>query len=296
VKIIVTGSAGMLGRDLMERLAGAHFTAVGLTSAELDITRATEVSACMVDTHPDLVINCAAYTDVDKAESEPSRAFMVNRDGAANLADACKYKNIPLIHVSTDYVFNGKGERPYQETDGANPVNVYGRSKWEGEEAVRRRLRRHLIVRTAWLFGVHGKNFVKTILRLARERDELRVVADQYGCPTWTGDLADGLVEMVRLIYQRADRVEWGTYHFCGAGQTSWHGFAQAIIREGNKREQLKVKSILPITTLDYPTPAARPLRSVLDCRKLSENFRIAPPGWQHGLARMMIQLYAPAV
>jgi dTDP-4-dehydrorhamnose reductase len=197
-----------------------------------------------------------------------------------------------MIHLSTDYVFDGTARHPYREDDTANPLSVYGQSKWEGEEAVRSLLGEHLIIRTAWLFGVHGQNFVKTILRLARERDEVRVVADQYGSPTWTADLADALVEMTRLILISPHDIPWGTYHFCGAGQTTWHAFAQAILDEGGARETLRASRIIPISTADYPTVAARPSWSVLDCGKLLATFGIAPLPWRDGLAKLMEALY----
>jgi dTDP-4-dehydrorhamnose reductase len=178
------------------------------------------VFAGLREAKPDLVINCAAYTAVDRAENESDQAFAVNRDGAAHLARACNTLRVPLIHISTDYVFDGQADRPYREDDATRPLGVYGLSKWQGEEAVRRHLTEHLIVRTAWLFGVHGHNFVKTILRLAREREELSVVADQHGCPTWTGDLAEALVTMalpccwqptwdLSLLRCRANHLAW---------------------------------------------------------------------------------------
>lgn len=293
MKIVVIGNRGMLGQDLMVRLKQTEHETVGLDIPEIDITKPAETSSRLKDLTPGLIVNCAAYTAVDKAESEADLAFLVNRDGAANLANACKSLGIPLIHISTDYVFDGKSRRPYREDDPVTPLGVYGQSKWEGEQAVRSILTDHLIIRTAWLFGVNGHNFVKTMLRLAAEKEEIRVVADQFGCPTWAGDLADGLVTIVNQIAGSSDRIKWGTYHLCGKGQTTWHGFAQAIVDEGKQREPFKLKKVIPITTADYPTPAARPAWSVLDCHKIEEKFQVVPCTWQQGLAEMMVELYS---
>lgn len=276
----------------MARLNLTEHQAIGMGLPELDITRPEELSAALKSCSPDLVINCAAYTEVDKAETEAALAFLVNRDGAANLADACKERDIPLIHISTDYVFDGQSRLPYKEADPVNPLGVYGRSKWAGEEAVRSSLPEHLIIRTAWLFGVHGHSFVGTILRLAREKEEIKVVADQFGCPTWTGDLADGLVKIAETVASGKNRVEWGTYHFCGKGKVSWHGFARAVIDEGRRREALKVREILPIDTAEYPAAAARPAWSVLDCSKVETNFNLLCRDWRQGLKEMMLELY----
>ena len=293
MKILVIGNKGMLGQDLMIRLKQSRHVAIGLDIPDIDITKEQEVLSSCGNLAPELIINCAAYTAVDKAETESDSAFSVNRDGAANLANASKSLGIPLIHISTDYVFDGKSRRPYREDDPANPLGAYGQSKWEGEQAVRSILASHLIIRTAWLYGVNGHNFVKTILRLAAEKEEIRVVADQFGCPTWTGDLADGLITIVNQIAANTGQISWGTYHFCGKGEATWHDFAQAIVDEGKQREHFKVNKIIPITTSDYPTPAARPAWSVLDCRKMEENFQVVPIDWRQGLARMMTELYA---
>ncbi|MDY0039250.1 MAG: dTDP-4-dehydrorhamnose reductase [Desulforhabdus sp.] len=293
MKVVVIGHKGMLGQDLMIRLEKARHEAIGLDIPDIDIAREGEAISCCRASKPDLIINCAAYTAVDKAEAEADLAFLVNREGVANLAKACKSQKIPLIHISTDYVFDGKSIHPYREDDPVNPLGVYGRSKWEGEQAVRSILDRHVIVRTAWLFGIHGHNFVKTILRLARENETIRVVADQFGCPTWTYDLADGLVRIAEHIADAGNKEPWGTYHFCGKGRTSWHGFAEAIVDEARQREQLKVRDVIPITTADYPTPAVRPAWSVLDCHKIEEAFGIVPSNWRDVLSAMMLELHS---
>lgn len=286
--VLVLGHRGMLGRDLLARLQSSGRPAIGLDVEEIDITQAQDVRSIIEDHHPALVINCAAYTAVDRAESEPDLAFAVNRDGPGNLADVCHDPGIPLIHISTDYVFDGKADRPYRETDAVNPINVYGRSKWEGEQVVRTRLARHLIVRTAWLYGVHGQNFVKTILKLARDREELRVVADQYGGPTWTGDMSDALVAMTSQVLTDSGSIQWGTYHYCNAGATTWYDLARLIVEEARQNELLKVNRVVPISSAEYPLPTPRPAYSVLDCTKIKRVFGITPRPWAIALADML--------
>ena len=292
MKIIVTGHKGMLGRDLMPRLEEAGFSLKGLDIEDMDITRSGDILPRFESFKPDLVINCAAYTAVDKAESEAELAFSVNKKGPANLSRACKTTRIPFIHISTDYVFNGNAKRPYREDDPISPLGVYGRSKWEGEEAVRSLLEQHIIIRTSWLYGVHGQNFVKTILGLAEEKEEIRVVDDQKGCPTWTGDLADALVSIVQRIDKGSNEVSWGTYHFCGSGIASWYAFAIAIVKEASRRSSLKVSRILPIPTSDYPTPAKRPMWSVMDCSKIKDTFDINPKKWEKSIRIVIEKLF----
>jgi len=224
---------------------------------------------------------------VDKAESEQDAAFAVNQDGPAHLAALCHERGIPLIHVSTDYVFDGTKRGLYRETDSVSPMGVYGRSKAKGERAVRERLNEHLIIRTAWLYGIHGNNFVKTMLRLGREREAVRVVADQYGCPTNAADLAEAILDIASQIHEGRD-IPWGTYHYCGRGVTTWHGFADAIFSEAKKHDSLMVKTVAPITTEEYPTPAKRPANSALDCSLIAEHFGIRTRPWQESLARMI--------
>jgi dTDP-4-dehydrorhamnose reductase len=235
-----------------------------------------------------LVVNCAAHTAVDRAESEPELALAVNRDGPAHLAAACGKARIPLIHISTDYVFDGTKQEPYRETDPVSPLGVYGRTKAEGEGEVRSRLREHIILRTSWVYGIHGHNFVKTMLRLGQERRVLRVVNDQRGCPTNAADLA----EIILAIAGQCDRNPWGTYHYSGKGETTWHGFAEAIIAEARKYTSLLVERLEPIPSAQYPTPAKRPANSVLDCSLFTSTFGIEPQPWRESLARMMGEMF----
>lgn len=292
MNILVAGNKGMLGRDLAARLVVAGYTVKGVDINEVDITEFEDVMKCFKTFGPDAVVNCAAYTGVDMAESDFKLAYAANRDGPENLAKACRELHLPLIHISTDYVFDGDSGVSYREEDGVNPIGVYGCSKWEGESRVRENLKEHIIIRTSWLYGVFGNNFVKTILRLARERDEIRIVSDQTGCPTWTGELSRAILEIVKQIGNDKEKIQWGTYHCCGQGKTTWYEFACRIVEEGRKRESLKVSRIVPIKTEEYPTPARRPAWSVLDCSKIRETFCVELNAWELGLGRMMEEVY----
>ena len=236
------------------------------------------------------MINAAAYTAVDRAEEERERAFAVNCDGAANLATACLKENVPLIHLSTDYVFNGNANRPYSETDCVSPLGAYGESKAAGEREVRKILSRHIIVRTAWLCGLHGGNFVKTMLRLGKSQKEVRVVADQYGCPTFAFDLADALLKiLIRLGKDPHPR--WGVYHYCGAGITTWYEFAVEIFRLARRYDDYPAR-LSPISTEDFPTPAQRPFYSVLECTRIQSEFGVQIHPWRERLAEMLDRLF----
>ena len=237
------------------------------------------------------MINAAAYTAVDRAESEPAQAYAVNRDGSANLADFCEQAATPLIYVSTDYVFDGSKAGPYTDDDPVAPLGVYGQSKEAGETEVRRRIQEHLIIRTAWLYGVHGHNFVKTMLRFGKERKTMRVVDDQTGCPTAAADLADAILLITDRI-PSMKKIPWGTYHYCGGGSTTWHGFAKAIFKIAEKYEALSVREVIPITSDEFPTPVKRPTNSVLDCSKIERNFGICPRPWVESLTEMIDAVY----
>ena len=288
-RILVTGATGQLGSELLRHAPRFAVSAEGLNSRQLDITDARAVRKAVLESEAVVVVNAAAYTAVDKAESEEARAFAVNRDGTANLAAACAEADIPFIHVSTDYVFDGSKASPYTEMDPVHPVSVYGSSKEAGEQALRDTWPRHIILRTAWVYSVFGNNFVKTMLRLARERDSLRVVADQRGCPTAAGDIAEAILSVVQRIKIGAE-VEWGTYHYCGAGSTTWHGFAEAIVQMAAPALGRKVP-VTPITTADYPTPAKRPTNSVLDCSKIHDLLGIQPRPWRESLQEVVAEL-----
>jgi dTDP-4-dehydrorhamnose reductase len=285
---VVLGAAGQLGRALCATRLDEGQPIIGLTHADLDVTDREAVIATLTARRPDLVINAAAYTAVDRAESESASAFAVNRDGAANIAESCASLDVPMIHVSTDYVFDGSKIGAYREEDEPVPLSVYGLSKAEGEQLVRERNNRCAIIRTSWLFGVDGDNFVKTIVKLARERDELRVVADQRGCPTPAADLADAIFALGRAML--AERALSGIFHFAGAEPTSWHAFAEAVVQKVAPRLARRPR-LVPIATEDYPTPARRPLNSVLNCGKLAR-LGIRQRSWRPGLGTVIDAMF----
>jgi dTDP-4-dehydrorhamnose reductase len=269
--ILVTGARGMLGTDLCEVLSGRGLPFIATDIEELELADRAAVSRFVEEHRPRAVINCAAYTAVDQAESEPEIAFRVNRDGARNLAEAVRSTSGDLVHVSTDYVFDGRKAGPYTEEDPTNPLGVYGKSKLAGEEAIRATCPRHCIIRTAWLYGVHGKSFPRTMLELKQAGRPLRVVTDQMGSPTYTSHLAVILVEA-------AERRIRGTYHAVGAGQCSWYEFACEVISAAGM-----VPDIEPVTTADFPRPAPRPANSVLSTEKLESTLGVKLPRWQDG-------------
>lgn len=289
MRILIIGAKGQVGWELTRRAPTFGHEALAWDVEELDITSAVAVDRELTASGVDVVINAAAYTAVDKAEQEPALAFAVNRDGPAHLAAACARLQIPLLHISTDYVYDGAKSCPYVEDDPTQPLGVYGASKLAGDAAVQQLLPQHLILRVSWVFGIHGHNFVKTILRLAREREELRVVADQWGCPTFAGDIADTLLELAGRIPEIDACAAWGVYHYCGEPATTWHGFASTIVELARAREALPVRTVTAITTADYPLPSARPVNSVLDCAKLAARFGIQPRRWRDSLESLLI-------
>ncbi len=291
MKIIIVGAHGQLGRELLHRSRSLGWDPVPLDLPQFDITDRAQVKNAVEQTDAALVINAAAYTAVDRAETEPDIAFAVNRDGPSYLAEICAAEEIPLVHISTDYVFDGNKKGAYVETDPVCPLGIYGKSKAAGEGRIREILPRHIIVRTAWLYGVHGHNFVKTMIRLAEEREQLKVVMDQHGCPTYAGDLADALLNIVDQLRDR-EELPWGTYHYGGRGETTWHGFASRIISSAGRHKTLKVKAVEPVPTSAYPTPARRPVNSILDCSLVESRFGVCNRPWQEGLEDMIACLF----
>ncbi|ASG23815.1 dTDP-4-dehydrorhamnose reductase [Nitrospirillum viridazoti] len=283
IRVLLLGGAGQVGLAF-QRAAPANWQVSAPGREALDIANADAVLGAV--SAADLVVNCAAYTAVDKAESEVDAAYAANRDGPAALARACAARGTPLLHLSTDYVFDGTKVGPYVETDPVGPVSVYGASKEAGEEAVRATLPAHVILRTAWVYGPDRANFLRTMLRLGAEREELRVVADQHGCPTAAADIADALVAVGNRILD-GQRDGFGTYHLCGTGATTWHGFAAEIFAQAQVRGA-RVPRLVAIGTADYPTPAKRPANSVLDCALLEQVFGWRAPAWQDSLARSL--------
>ena len=280
--IAVFGANGQLGRELMAMCAARGIPATGFFRTDADIADFAQVKAALLRVKPRLVVNTAAFTAVDKAESEVEAAEAGNIAGPENLARAAAELGLPIVHFSTDYVFDGNKAGAYVESDAIAPIGVYARTKAEGEARVRAANAHHIIVRTAWVYGQYGANFLKTMLRLAGERNELRVVADQRGCPTATADLAEAVLAVDRSL--QAGAKPWGTYHFASSEVTNWHGFASAIVAAQAPLTG-KHPKVTAITTADYPTPAPRPAYSVLDNCKLRDTFGIALPDWRTGLA-----------
>ena len=293
MKILVVGGQGMLGQELMACFPATEFTVVNYGLPELDITNEKSVHHVVDSVHPDIVINAAAFTAVDLAETEIDLAYAVNRDGPKHLGLSCRRMGVPLIHISTDYVFDGKSGRPYREQDPPSPLGIYGKSKWAGEEAIRQCHDKHIIIRTAWLYSIYGNNFVKTILRLASQQTELRVVNDQFGSPTSAKDLARAIQNICVNLGVGGTRDEWGDYHYCGAGETTWFEFARFLIEEGKEFAPLRVQRILPLSTAEYPTPAKRPQYSVLDCAKIQKVFGVLTNHWETSVRNCIKELYA---
>jgi dTDP-4-dehydrorhamnose reductase len=287
--ILVTGGSGQLATALAVQ-GGDRIQVVGRPGFDFD--RPETIAAAVHAADPWLVVNAAAYTAVDAAEADEAAAFRANRDGPGELARLCAEAAIPLIHVSTDYVYDGDKPTPYVETDPTSPHGVYGASKLAGEAAVLGSGARAIILRTAWVYAATGRNFVLTMLTLARTRDALRVVADQHGCPTAAADLAAAILAIVARI----DADGWndryaGVVHAAGSGETTWHGLAQAVFEEAS-RHGAKVPTVEAITTADYPTPARRPANSRLDCTRLEAVFGVRMPHWRDSLARTVGEIF----
>ncbi len=285
MKILITGAGGQLGHEtrLLLQKKGVHV--IGIGRKDVDFSQPEQVAAYIASQRADWVINCAAYTQVDKAEDDAELAFRVNRDAAKAVAEGVQSYAGRLLHISTDFIFDGNRSHPYCEQDSANPLGVYGQSKWEGEQAVWKILPDATILRTAWVYGVHGNNFIKTILRLACEREELGIIDEQVGSPSWTFDISQA---MYALIEKECS----GIYHFTNEGVASWYDFALTAINEAKLLGfKLKIKRIKPIPARAYPTPAARPSYSVLSKEKIRAVLDYDIPHWQTSLGTMLQQL-----
>lgn len=289
-RLLIVGCRGQVGSCLCVQAEGLGWRVAAVDRNELDITDPEAVLKLVTEWQPRVIINAAAHTAVDKAETDREASYAVNRDGPAYLAAAAVRVGAILLHISTDYVFAGDQDGLYSESDPVAPQGVYGASKLAGEVAVSAACPQHLILRTAWVFGEQGNNFVKTMLRLGAQREEMGVVADQFGGPTYAADIAAALLEMARQALVPGFK-GWGLYHFSGEPHVSWFEFAQAIFAQAAHQGVLpKVPHVRPITTADYPTPARRPANSRLDCRKIQHVFGIQPSHWQQAL--LQIQAY----
>lgn len=274
IKILITGAKGQLGQSLRQSLKNKDFEVVYTGSEELDITDAKKINALLEKGQFTYCINAAAYTDVDGAESDKASAFLINAESVKYLAKACLATDCILIHISTDFVFDGTKKKAYTEQDATNPINIYGQSKLRGEELIKEFMEKYFIIRTSWLYSEYGKNFYRTMTRLAEQKNEINVVNDQWGCPTYAGDLADFIVA---LISQGFDK--YGIYHFSNDGLLTWYDFARAIF----KLQSVNIK-INPITSSEYPTPALRPAFSKLDTTLLSSSFGFVMKDWKESL------------
>lgn len=287
MSVLVIGSSGQLARHLREQMPDAQFW----DRATVDLADTAALERGLATVQPRAIVNAAAYTAVDRAESEPDLAWRVNAEAPAALARAAKRLDVPLVHVSTDYVFDGLKAEGYLETDGVGPLSVYGRSKLGGELAVRTLCARHWILRTSWVFSEHGHNFPKTMLRLARERDELRIVDDQFGQPTYAGDLARCIAKLLATPGDGAV-LPWGLHHVGGGPIVTWRQFAAAILEEAARVGLIaRLPRIIGITTAEYPTPAMRPRCSVLLTRPATAAWTREPFDWRRGLAAMLASM-----
>ncbi|BAK78290.1 dTDP-4-dehydrorhamnose reductase [Pseudogulbenkiania sp. NH8B] len=292
-RILVTGANGQVGFELKRALAPLG-DVIAPTRQEMDLANPASVLSALDRYQPAIIVNPAAYTSVDKAETDVELATAVNAHAPGIMAEWAEQHDALLIHYSTDYVFDGGKDGAYYEDDATNPQSVYGRSKWEGEQAIRAHTAHHLILRTSWVVGAYGSNFLKTILRLAHERDSLNVVADQIGAPTPAALIADITAQLISRYQLPTHKFDYGTYHLTASGETSWFEYARFVVRLAEQQRyplRLLPGAIQPIPTSAYPLPAPRPANSRLDCSKLSRHFGLALPHWQQGVADVVSQL-----
>ena len=287
LKILITGQHGQVSRELQQRLQGLGELVV-LGRDQLDLANPEQIRQQVRSHRPGLIINAAAHTAVDQAENEPDVAFAINATAPGVLAEEAKTLGIPLIHYSTDYVFDGSKPAPYREDDAPNPLGVYGMSKLAGEQAIAAVGGQYLILRTSWVYSSHGKNFLLTMQRLLQEKPHMRIVADQIGAPTWAGTIADSTRALIER-WQAGQAGEWGVYHLTAQGETSWFGFAQAI-GEQLLADGMACAALEGIPASEYPTPAKRPLNSRLDCSRLQQQWQVSQPQWREALRECLAQ------
>ena len=290
MKAFITGGTGQVGTELVRRADSWNFDIVAPNRVELNLLDETEVYSQLDQTRPDIVVNSAAFTAVDAAETESDAAFQVNRDAVRIVADSCTQLSIPIIHLSTDYVFDGTKAGTYDESDLICPIGVYGKSKEAGEVVVREISGKHVILRTSWVYAAHGNNFVKTMLRIGKERQKLNVVNDQFGTPTFAGDIADAIFSIANKVLDHNTSQFWGTYHYTAKGWTTWKGFAEVIFEKASTW-LLNKPYVKGIPSSQYPTAAKRPSNSVLNCSKIDLKFRPPRRHWQEGLDEVLSEL-----
>jgi|TARA_B110000503_G_scaffold35328_1_gene57722 dTDP-4-dehydrorhamnose reductase len=289
MRVLMLGANGQLGRCLADQLMGANHETILTSRSEIDITDFSATRVKISQINPDVVINASAYTGVDDAESKTQKADLVNHLAVANIAYICADIESVLIHISTDYVFDGEASAAYGEEAQTNPQGVYGKTKLLGDIAIQQSGCKHLIIRTAWVFSEYGNNFMKTMLRLGAERDELSIVGDQIGCPTYAQDLARAIVAMLPKV--ESNQWQYGVYHYCGDSACSWYEFAEAIFKQAKECGFKVPNRINSITTVDYPTPAKRPAYSVLDCSTITTAFDITASNWRQGIVDVLNRL-----
>ena len=287
-KVLLIGAKGQVGQELQVTLPSLG-EVISIGREELDLTNSEKIGQLIREIHPDYLVNAAAYTAVDKAEIEPELAYSINAIAPKIMAESAEKIQAKFLHISTDYVFDGRKNTPYLETDLTNPLGVYGQSKFRGEEEIKTVNSQAIILRTAWVYGSYGKsNFVKTMLRLGKEREELKVVVDQVGSPTWSKDIATAITQLLINVDNPA-----GIYNFTNSGVASWFDLTKAIFEEAKiSGIPLKIQRVIPITTAEYPTPAARPAYSVLSGQKISQQLGYIPPYWRDSLKAMLNQLF----
>ena len=291
LRLLVTGASGQVGGELLKILAPLGEVVAPLRDG-LDLSSPSSIQSCIRSVKPSWIVNAGAYTAVDKAESEQDLAYTINADAPRIIAEEAQALGASIIHFSTDYVFNGQGTTPYVETDPTDPLGVYGASKLAGEQALLATGTNAMIFRTSWVYGATGKNFLRTILKLAREREELRIVSDQHGAPTWSRDLAHLASHVIRHCEANKSSPFTGIYHAAGSGETTWAGFAAEAVRQSHERHpSTPFANITGIPTSEYPTPASRPQNSRLNCTKLTSTFGWKMPDWHDSLTQVLGEL-----
>lgn len=289
MKILLTGAKGQLGQEIVVAAKKLNLNLLTFTHQNLNITDIVKIERVISEIKPSYIINAAAYTAVDKAESEEELAFLVNAKGVSFLAQIAKKFNIPLLHISTDYIFSGQKKNPYLEEDDAQPLSVYGKSKLAGEILLKEIWYKSIILRVSWVFSRYGNNFVKSIINLAKVRPQLSIISDQIGAPTFAGDIAHTLLEIIICLHQ--GQTDWGTYHYTGMPVTNWYSFAKQIFAQVKIRHQLILADISPILSIEYPGIAPRPINSELNCSKIMHVFNIYPRDWNEGLMKIIQHL-----
>ena len=292
--LLVVGRTGQLAQAFARLCASSDLDTIYLGRPDLDLTKPETIERAMGEFEPKIILNASAYTNVDEAETDRDLAFEINARGPQRLAEFCARHDVPLVHISTDYVFNGKSTRPYRPDDLVGPLSSYGKSKAAGEAAVRRALEKHVIIRTAWVYSENGRNFLRTMLDLGKERTKLSIVDDQIGSPTYAADLAFGVDQIIRTLDDRSDFSHWGTFHMTNSGSASWFDFA-TVIFEYAIRQGYNAPDLLPIPTNDYPTPARRPLYSVLDCQSTEDTFGVRLRDWKDALSDCLDRYFSEA-